>query len=163
MNITFENTRALGIGETVLPDDYFRVYADEDGGLVAVLEAVSQPEVGKIITEDEETEYRRLIGSNPYDAIETELGLETDMGKKALRIFLEVAKLLDEKQKAYGMENVRWLGEYGVNLRVGEKTMRIKNLLDQKYDPQTETIEDSWKDMAALSIIGMMVRRGLWK
>lgn len=156
MKITPDNTRALGIGETVLPDDY---WVRSDGAFCLV----DEPEVGKIITDDEETEYRRLIGSDPYTSMHAELDLKNPISKEFFRVLCECARLFDEKQTAYGMDNVRWLGEYGVNLRVGEKTMRIKNLLDQHYDPQTETIEDSWKDIVNLGVIGLMVRRNLWK
>lgn len=160
MKITLDNTRALGIGETVLPDDWS---VDRDGFPFVRFQLVDRPEVGKIITEDEQTEYRRLIGSNPYESMHVELDLKNPISKEFFNVLCECAKLFDEKQTAYGMENVRWLGEYGVNLRVGEKTMRIKNLLDSDFDPQTETIEDSWKDIINLAAIGLMVRRNLWK
>jgi len=40
--------------------------------------------------------------------------------------------------------------------------LRIKHLLLTKYDPATESLEDSWKDIINLSVIALMVRRNQW-
>lgn len=168
MNVTFDNTRALGVGETVLPSDYWvsavgpTTREPIDGIVFRQLVPVAQPEVGKIISEDETTEYRRLLSADPYEAMIAELGLETDIAKKFFRVACECCQLFDQKQKAYGMDNVRWLGVYGLNLRIGEKTMRVKNLLEQEWEPTTETVDDSLKDMGIIAIIALMVRRNLW-
>lgn len=153
MKITLENTRALGVGETVLPDDY---WADSGG-----LWQVTQPEVGKIITEDETTEYRRLIGSNPYTVIETELGLETETGKKALRVAFELVQLLDKKHQDYGPGNIAAFGEFGLMVRMSDKIERLKNL-SKMASPKNESLEDTYMDIANYGIISLMVRRNLW-
>lgn len=159
MKITLENTRALGVGETVLPDDY-AVEADQELGTLIV--PVSQPEVGKIISEDETCEYRRLIGSNPYDAIEAELGLETEAGKQALRVALECVKLLDRKHADYGPGNIAAFGEFGLTVRLSDKIERLKNLVRMET-PKNESLEDTYMDIANYGIIALMVRRNLWK
>ncbi len=157
MKITLENTRALGIGETVLPEDFYV------GATTKSLFQVAQPEVGKIITEDEAMEYRRLLGANPYDAIIAELGLETDAGKNALRVFCELVKVLDRKQQDYSSENINAFGEFGVLVRANDKICRLKNLITKSIGPKNESIEDTWMDLCNYALIAIMIRRGLWK
>jgi hypothetical protein len=43
-----------------------------------------------------------------------------------------------------------------------DKLARINNLVDTKADPQHESLEDSFKDMANYAIIGLLVMRGQW-
>jgi hypothetical protein len=43
-----------------------------------------------------------------------------------------------------------------------DKLARINNLVDTGADPQHESIEDSFKDMANYAIIGLLVLRGQW-
>lgn len=159
MKITLENTRALGVGETVLPDD---LYVERCGDSLDYFYSVTKPEVGKIITEDETTEYRRLIGSNPYDAIEAELGLETEAGKQALRVALECVKLLDRKHADYGPGNIAAFGEFGLTVRLSDKIERLKNLVRMET-PKNESLEDTYMDIANYGIIALMVRRNEWK
>jgi hypothetical protein len=160
MNPSIENTRELGVGDRIDAATSFIAQETEDG---TDLVPVGHEYEGHIVEGDEFYTFRRLIVESPIDALSRELGLQTDIAKKALEVAAECIKLLDEKQLAYGMENVRWLGEQGLNYRVGEKVLRIKHLLLTKYDPATESLEDSWKDIINLSVIAIMVRRNLWK
>ncbi len=163
MKPSLENTRRLGIGETILETDFRFEVELEDDCRKEFFELVDRPEVGHIIVGGESNEYFRYTVQHPIDAMIEELGLETEIAKKAFREFLTCIQLLDHKQKQYGMGNVEWLGEYGVNLRVGEKAARIKWLLNQKYNPTAESILDSWMDNVNLSLIGLMVHKKLWK
>jgi hypothetical protein len=43
-----------------------------------------------------------------------------------------------------------------------DKFARINNLVDNGKDPQHESLEDSFKDMANYAIIGLLVLRGKW-
>lgn len=158
MKITLDNTRALGVGETVLPDDCYRGF----GGNSELLLPVTQPEVGKIITEDEQTEYRRLLGSNPHDAIIAELGLETEAGKQAFRVFCEFAQVLDKKQQDYGPGNISAFGEFGVVVRMTDKMERLKRLVSSPL-VKNEPIDDTYLDMANYAVIATLIRRKLWK
>jgi hypothetical protein len=43
-----------------------------------------------------------------------------------------------------------------------DKLARINNLVDTNANPQHESLEDSFKDMANYAIIGLLVLRGQW-
>lgn len=161
MKHDYQTTRALGIGDTVMPNDF--VLIPETPNSEAEFLPVEHAEVGRILDGSEFHEYRRAVISDPVDSVLDELGIQTEIARKAFREFLPCLQLLDSKQRTYGMGNVEWLGEYGINLRVGEKATRIKWLLDQKFDPHTESILDSWMDNVNLSLIGLMCHKKLWK
>ncbi len=136
---------------------------DSSGFAPREIVEVEIPEVGRLLTDNEDYEYRRLTVEDPVSTILRDTGIETEIAKKAFVSFLKCLKLLDEKQKMYGMSNIEWLGEYGINLRVGEKAARIKYLMDQKFNPDTESLEDSWMDIVNLALIGYMKHNNLWK
>jgi hypothetical protein len=161
MKPTLENTRALGIGDCIAPGDFWIIPAVV--GEQAEFVPVEQPEVGRILDGSEFHDYRRTTAEDPIDAICREHGITEPISKKVFLEFITCLQLFDEKQRSYGMENVRWLGEQGINLRVGEKATRIKWLLSQKYDPSTESVLDSWMDNVNLSLIGILCHKGEWK
>jgi hypothetical protein len=77
----------------------------------------------------------------------------------------ELGNLLISKQRDYGPGNIN--NAYGgplngLMVRMGDKWERLKNLLDSGNEPQHESIEDSFKDLANYCIIAMMVQRGKW-
>ena len=86
MNINIENTRLLGIGETVLPTDYCHIEGD--------FMLVDHPEVGHIVDGDEFYEYRRSLQGCPYEAMCAELGLITQQQKNSFRRICEELKNL---------------------------------------------------------------------
>ena len=86
MNINIDNTRLLGIGETVLPTDYCHI----DGDFMLV----DHPEVGHIVDGDEFYEYRRSLQGCPYEAMCAELGLITQQQKNSFRRICEELKNL---------------------------------------------------------------------
>jgi len=43
-----------------------------------------------------------------------------------------------------------------------DKLARINNLYDSQSNPEHESLEDSFKDMANYAIIGLLVLRGQW-
>jgi hypothetical protein len=81
MHINIENTRLLGIGETVLPTDYCHI----DGDIMLV----DHPEVGHIVDGDEFYEYRRGLQGCPYEAMCAELGLTSQQSKNSFRRICE--------------------------------------------------------------------------
>lgn len=156
------NTRALGNGDTIQPTDFVIIPAtspDEEPEFLPV----EEPEVGRILDGSEFHEYRRFTVEDPIQTILNENGITEEISRKVFTEFITCLKLFDEKQRSYGMDNVRWLGEAGINLRVGEKATRIKWLLQQQFNPQTESILDSWMDNVNLSLIGILCHKGLWK
>jgi hypothetical protein len=156
------NTRALGNGDTILPTDFVIIPATEADDIPDFM-PVDEPEVGRILDGSEFHEYRRYTQVDPFDQICNENGITQDISRKVFSEFISCLKLFDEKQRSYGMDNVRWLGEAGINLRVGEKATRIKWLLSQDYNPSTESVLDSWMDNVNLSLIGILCHKGQWK
>lgn len=97
------------------------------------------------------------------------LGLKTEMARQYITAMLELAILFDKKQQDYGSGNISTTGELGVMVRTQDKVSRIRNLLTKEMKnessegAQNEPIEDSWKDMANYGVIGLLLRRGLWR
>jgi hypothetical protein len=79
--------------------------------------------------------------------------------------FDELMDLLLSKHKDYGPSNIADAPGGAVNglrVRMHDKLARINNLVDNNRDPEHESLEDSFKDMANYAIIGLLVLRGKW-
>jgi hypothetical protein len=79
--------------------------------------------------------------------------------------FQELVDLLLSKHKDYGPKNISDAPGGAINglrVRMHDKLARINNLVDSGKDPEHESIEDSFKDMANYAIIGLLVLRGQW-
>ena len=84
--------------------------------------------------------------------------------------FQELLDLLLSKHKDYGPKNISEAPGGAINglrVRMHDKLARINNLYEYMEDtggfqPQHESIEDSFKDMANYAIIGLLVLRGKW-
>lgn len=110
---------------------------------------------------------------NPNELLASEicqrLNLRTEMSKQYIIAMLELAVLFDKKQSDYGSTNISSTGELGVMVRTQDKVSRLKNLLMKELKgsadsgAQNEPLEDSWKDMANYGVIGLLLRRGLWR
>jgi len=161
MNISYENTRALGIGEKVLPTDFCYIESDCNDK-APYLSYVDEPEVGHIVTGEEFYEYRRSLQGDPYEAMFAELGLVTDVAKEAFRVCCENIQLMDTKQQDYGSNNISAFGEFGVIVRLNDKMERLKNL-NKMPSVKNESIEDTYQDIANYAVISLMIRRNLWK
>ena len=82
----------------------------------------------------------------------------------------ELVALLISKHKDYGPKNISNAPGGAINglrVRIHDKTARINNLYEYMEDtdgfqPQHESIEDSFKDMANYAIIGLLVLKGKW-
>ena len=159
MNITMENTRHLGVGDTIRATDFIALQDDESqyDFIPAGLEYD-----GQILDGTEDFEFRRLIVESPIDLLALEYDIQTDMGRAALVISIENVAVLDRKQRDYGSRNISEFGEIGILMRVWDKICRLKNLMG-KENPKNESIDDSWLDMANYAIIAILVRRGIWK
>ena len=95
----------------------------------------------------------------PY--IVREVHLETHMSNTVK----ELTDLLLSKHRDYGPKNISLAPGGPVNglrVRMHDKLARINNLVDSNADPQHESLEDSFKDMANYAIIGLLVLRGQW-
>ena len=100
----------------------------------------------------------RPKGSIPDDNLST---FERDVAKA----FKELEKLLISKHKDYGPRNISEAPGGAINglrVRMHDKLARINNLVDNNKNPEHESLEDSFKDMANYAIIGLLVLRDKW-
>jgi hypothetical protein len=82
-----------------------------------------------------------------------------------LATYEELASLLLSKHKDYGPKNISESPGgpiNGLRVRMHDKLARINNLVDSGKNPEHESLEDSFKDMANYAIIGLLVLRGQW-
>lgn len=94
-------------------------------------------------------------------SITRELHLETHLDNTVN----ELTELLVSKHRDYGPKNISLAPGGAVNglrVRMHDKLARINNLVDSGADPEHESLEDSFKDMANYAIIGLLVLRGQW-
>jgi hypothetical protein len=79
--------------------------------------------------------------------------------------YQELIDLMISKHNDYGPKNISDSPGGAVNglrVRMHDKLARINNLVDSGKNPEHESIEDSFKDMANYAIIGLLVLRGQW-
>lgn len=89
--------------------------------------------------------------------------IETKAGKEFLRVALENAKLMDNKQKDYGSKNISGFGTFGVVVRMNDKFERIRNLFGKKRRKAVnESILDSFRDVSNYAIIAVLVETKRW-
>jgi hypothetical protein len=94
-------------------------------------------------------------------SIVRELHLETHLDNTVN----ELTSLLVSKHRDYGPKNISLAPGGAINglrVRMHDKLARINNLVDSGADPEHESLEDSFKDMANYAIIGLLVLRGKW-
>lgn len=100
-----------------------------------------------------------------YNSVADMLGIETAMGRKALRVALNNLQLFESKQRDYGSGNISSFGELGVLVRCHDKIARLKNLLfdNRGREVSNEALADSWKDLANYGIIGYLCNTNEWR
>jgi hypothetical protein len=79
--------------------------------------------------------------------------------------FQELVDLLLSKHRDYGSKNISDApggALNGLRVRMHDKLARINNLYSSQTNPEHESLEDSFKDMANYAIIGLLVLRGEW-
>jgi hypothetical protein len=77
----------------------------------------------------------------------------------------ELFDLLLKKHADYGPKNISQSPGgplNGLRVRMWDKLARINNLVESGVEPENESLEDSFKDMANYAIIGLLVLRGKW-
>jgi hypothetical protein len=80
-------------------------------------------------------------------------------------IYDELMSLLLSKHRDYGPRNIADAPGGAINglrVRMHDKLARINNLVDSRNEPEHESLEDSFKDMANYAIIGMLLLRDKW-
>jgi hypothetical protein len=99
------------------------------------------------------------------DRIEPYLVREVHLETHMAEVIKELGDLLLSKHRDYGPKNISLAPGGPVNglrVRMHDKLARINNLVDSGADPEHESLEDSFKDMANYAIIGLLVLRGQW-
>ncbi len=108
------------------------------------------------------SEGRRILKDILGDSdIKRELHLETHLSNT----WHELAELLVSKHRDYGPKNISLAPGGAINglrVRMHDKLARINNLVDSGVDPEHESLEDSFKDMANYAVIGLLVLRKQW-
>lgn len=77
----------------------------------------------------------------------------------------ELVSVLVSKQRDYGPNNIALAPGGPMNgllVRMFDKINRLENLLASGAEPENESLEDTFVDLANYGIIGLMVQRGLW-
>ena len=109
----------------------------------------------------------KKINDDKMSFIQDILGIKTEMGVEQLRAACECVQLFDSKQLDYGSANISLGGEMGIAVRLQDKVSRMRNLLlkQLKGDANVnhESLEDTFKDAANYGMIGILLKRGLWK
>jgi len=81
-------------------------------------------------------------------------------------VYDELMSILIRKHKDYGARNIADApggALNGLRVRIHDKTARINNLIDTgSNQPEYESLEDSFKDLANYAIIALLVLRDKW-
>ena len=80
-------------------------------------------------------------------------------------VYDELMSVLLKKHKDYGPKNIADApggALNGLRVRIHDKIARINNLIDKGSEPEYESLEDSFKDLANYAIIALLVLRRKW-
>lgn len=77
-------------------------------------------------------------------------------------IMNKLREILISKQRDYGHHNILSFGEFGVLVRLNDKVERLKNLTMKNKQPNNESIDDTWIDIANYAIIALMLRHNVF-
>ena len=109
-----------------------------------------------------DAEGRRFAASDVDNKVITrEVHLEVAMNA----VVDELSQLLLSKHRDYGPKNISQAPGGAINglrVRMHDKLARIHTLFDNGVEPEHQSFEDSFKDMANYAIIGLLVLRGQW-
>lgn len=77
------------------------------------------------------------------------------------KLATDLADMIIRKQRDYGTRNI--LGcpvgvEEGILVRLHDKLARLSNLLKNQSQPNNESIDDSWRDVAGYALVALLVR-----
>jgi hypothetical protein len=101
------------------------------------------------------------------DLIANTLGIKTEMGIELTKVAVECLQLFDTKQMDYGSSNISSSGELGISVRLQDKVSRMRHIqindLKGNHNVNHEALEDTYIDSANYSMIGVLLKRGLWK
>lgn len=92
--------------------------------------------------------------------------LPTQFEEDVRIVYDELMSILLKKHRDYGPRNIADAPGgpiNGLRVRIHDKVARINNLIDTgSNQPEYESMEDSFKDLANYAIIALLVMRGKW-
>ena len=74
----------------------------------------------------------------------------------------EIFEVFKSKQRDYGPNNIALLQDGGILVRMTDKFMRLDTLYRSGENPNNESVEDTWTDIADYAVIALMCLRGHW-
>ncbi|MDI3341267.1 MAG: hypothetical protein QJR03_12130 [Sphaerobacter sp.] len=78
-------------------------------------------------------------------------------------VLADMRRVMIERQRKYGPDNIRMFGEKGVVIRCHDKLARLAHFhFGGGTDASDESIDDSWIDTGNYAAIALMLRRGWW-
>jgi hypothetical protein len=83
----------------------------------------------------------------------------------AIEVYMDALKVLVKKQIDYGSKNISNApggAMMGLAVRLHDKISRLANLLENDIDPNNESIEDTFLDIANYGMIGLMILKEKW-
>jgi hypothetical protein len=72
----------------------------------------------------------------------------------------EMLQTFIKKNKDYGKGNILDTGEIGILFRINDKVRRLQNLITKDKNPENESLEETWEDIAVYAVIAIILRRG---
>lgn len=76
-------------------------------------------------------------------------------------VLAKLRETLIRKNEAYGSGNLLIFGERGIVVRASDKMERLRTLAwERRGEPDWETVEDTWLDLAGYSVLALMLRDG---
>jgi hypothetical protein len=76
---------------------------------------------------------------------------------------INIATIVVKKQRDYGPANITAFGIEGVMIRLSDKINRLINLIHHKKDPENESVEDTFIDIAGYAVIGLMLQHDIFE
>ena len=84
----------------------------------------------------------------------------TSFEEACYQVGFDIQRLVIDKQKDYGQENILAFGERGLVVRLWDKVSRLKNLVWNCKSAKNESITDTYRDIAGYAILAIMLERG---
>jgi hypothetical protein len=107
----------------------------------------------------------RLRQRNHSDQTATDQGISQEFIDTVRQLLDEAGNLLLRKQMDYGPTNISKApggALNGLRVRMHDKIARINNLIDKNFEPQNESLRDSFIDLLNYSAIAIMVLENKW-
>jgi hypothetical protein len=108
---------------------------------------------------------RESLGYDTRHPLYNTQGTYTQFSQDLKDTMEELSSLLLSKHLDYGPKNISDSPGgplNGLRVRMHDKLARLNNLVDSGADPQHESLEDTFKDMANYAVIGLLVLRDKW-